>query len=268
MTDRPYETTADPWAVPTSGVTEGTSGLSAPEAGAVTTGSSSDASTTDVAKDQARSVADDAKQSTSQVAGTAKDQAQEVAAEAKTQARQLFSTVKDEMGGQASTQQQRAAQGLRSLGQELSSMASGNQQSGIATELAGQASDRVHGVADWLEQREPGDVLQELTSFARRRPGTFLAAAAALGFLGGRVTRGLAAEHSDSSGSSDTARYSSTSAPLATPTPVATTTTTTYPGGAGYDEPLTTPATTPVSTTTATGTAGTGPAVADQDTWR
>jgi len=264
MTDRPYETTADPWAVPTSGVTEGSSGLSAPGAGAVTTGSSSDASTSDVAKDQARSVADDAKQSTSQVAGTAKDQAQEVAAEAKTQAKQLFSTVKDEMGGQASSQQQRAAQGLRSLGQELSSMASGNQQSGIASELAGQASDRVHTVADWLESREPGDVLQEVTSFARRRPGTFLAAAAAIGFFGGRMTRSLAAEHSDSSSSSSPAQFSGTTTPVSTSVPVTTTTTTPYPGGAGYDDPLATP----VATTPVAGTAGTGPVVADQDTWR
>ena len=80
-------------------------------------------------------------------------------------------------------------------------MASSSQQSGIATGLAGQAGDRVQSVAGWLEQRQPGEVLDDVRDFARRRPGTFLAAAAAVGLIGGRLTRGLTA----SSGSSTSA---------------------------------------------------------------
>jgi hypothetical protein len=164
-------------------------------------------STTDVAKDQAKSVAGDAKQSGQQVAETAKEQTREVAAEAKDQARQLYQQVRGEFGDQAATQHQRAAKGLRTLGDELGSMARGSEQSGVATDLARQASDRVNSLAGWLESREPGDLVSELTSFARRKPGTFLAAAAAVGFLGGRLTRGIAAESSSSDADAQ-ARYS------------------------------------------------------------
>ena len=177
MTDRPFGTT-------TTATTTGPEG-----------------STTDVAKDQAKSVANDAKQGGQQVAQTAKEQTQEVASEAKDQARQLYQQVRGEFGDQAATQHQRAASGLRTLGDELGSMARGSEQSGVASDLANQASDRVNALAGWLESREPGDVLAEVTSFARRKPGTFLAAAAAVGFLGGRLTRGLTAE-SDLGGSS------------------------------------------------------------------
>jgi hypothetical protein len=151
-------------------------------------------STTDIAKDQARSVASDAKQGGQQVAQTAKEQTQEVASEAKDQARQLYQQVRGEFGDQAATQHKRAASGLRTLGDELGSMARGSEQSGVASDLANQASERVNALAGWLESREPGDVLAEVTSFARRKPGTFLAAAAAVGFLGGRLTRGLTAD--------------------------------------------------------------------------
>jgi hypothetical protein len=159
-------------------------------------------STTDIAKDQAKSVASDAKQGGQQVAQTAREQTQEVASEARDQARQLYQQVRGEFGDQAANQHQRAASGLRTLGDELGSMARGSEQSGVASDLANQASERVNALAGWLESREPGDVLAEVTSFARRKPGTFLAAAAAVGFLGGRLTRGLAAESDmgDSSG--------------------------------------------------------------------
>ena len=188
MTDRPFGTST---ATPTTTQPEG--------------------STSDVAKDQAKSVASDAKQGGQQVAQTAKEQTQEVASEAKYQAQQLFQQVRGEFGDQAASQHQRAASGLRSLGDELGAMARGQStQQGVASDLAQRASDRVSALASWLESREPGDVLNEVTSFARRKPGTFLAAAAAVGFLGGRLTRGLAAEASDNESGAATMGTAST----------------------------------------------------------
>jgi hypothetical protein len=175
-----------------------------------TTTTEPEGSTTDVARDQAKSVASDAKQGGQQVAQTAKEQTQEVASEAKDQARQLYQQVRGEFGDQAATQHQRAASGLRTLGDELGSMARGSEQSGVASDLANQASERVNALAGWLESREPGDVLAEVTSFARRKPGTFLAAAAAVGFLGGRLTRGLTAESELGSSSAPQPRASGT----------------------------------------------------------
>jgi hypothetical protein len=161
------------------------------------------------AKDEARSVAADAKEGTKHVAETAKAEARDVAAETQQQARALFNQLRSEATDQASGQAQRAAGGLRTLASELGEMADGGQHHGVASDLARQASDRARGFADWLEQREPGDILNEARDFARRKPGTFLAAAAALGVLGGRLTRGLADDDS-TQGTGSAQRLSST----------------------------------------------------------
>lgn len=77
-------------------------------------------------------------------------------------------------------------------------MADRGGQSGLATEAARQGADKAHQAAEWLAQREPGDLLDELRSLGRRRPGAFLAGAALAGVLAGRLTRGVAsAGHED-----------------------------------------------------------------------
>ena len=48
-------------------------------------------------------------------------------------------------------------------------------------------------VASWLENRDPGSLLEEVKSFARQRPGTFLLVAAGAGLLAGRLGRSLQA---------------------------------------------------------------------------
>ncbi|WP_404388654.1 hypothetical protein [Humibacillus xanthopallidus] len=154
------------------------------------------ASTSD--RDEAASVTSDAAQSGRQVADTAVSEAKDVVAEARSQVSTLLEQLRGEATEQASGQSDRAVKGLRSLGDELTQMASTSEQRGIATDLAGQAAERVQSVAGWLEQRQPGEVLDEVRDFARRRPGTFLAAAAVAGLIGGRLTRGLTAG-SDSS---------------------------------------------------------------------
>lgn len=61
----------------------------------------------------------------------------------------------------------------------------------MVTDLSHAASQRISEVADWLEQRDPQDLLNDVTRFARRRPGTFLAIAAGAGLLAGRMGRGI-----------------------------------------------------------------------------
>jgi hypothetical protein len=159
-----------------------------------------------VAKDEAKGVAQDAAQAGKQTAETAKQQAGEVAGEAKNQARALLDQTRQQLASQGNDQQQKAATGLRSLADEITSMINGEGGTGgVASDLARQASDRVQLAADWLETREPRDLLTEVQRFARRRPGTFLAAAGVLGFIGGRMTRGAVDEARDSSG--DTSGY-------------------------------------------------------------
>jgi hypothetical protein len=153
-------------------------------------------------------VTEDAKQAAGNVASTVKEETRGVAQDAKQQARDLYHQVRREVSDQGSNQQQRAVTGLNTLAGQFEQMAGGAQDGGMATDLAQQAATRMRSLASWLESREPGDVLEELRSFARRRPGAFIAAAAGLGVLAGRLTRGLV---DDESGSSTTSGYSPTS---------------------------------------------------------
>ncbi|WP_204164866.1 hypothetical protein [Rhodococcus oxybenzonivorans] len=157
-----------------------------------------DESTTDVAKQQASEVASDAAGAGKHVAGVAGEQAQNVAGEATQQAKDLLQQTRSELTDQAATQQKRVASGLRALGDEFGSMARNSDQSGMATDLTKQVAEKTHAIASWLEDREPGHVLDEVTRFARRKPGTFLALAAGAGLLAGRLGRSLMAANDDS----------------------------------------------------------------------
>jgi hypothetical protein len=157
----------------------------------------------DTVKTEASSVATDAKERGKDVAGTAAEEAKDVAREVKSQLLQLLDQLRGEATSQASDQSKRAAQGLHSLGSELNQMASSAPSDGVASDLVRQAAERVRGAAQWLDTREPGELLDDVRDFARRRPGAFLAGAAVLGILGGRMTRGLTADSS----SGDLQRY-------------------------------------------------------------
>jgi hypothetical protein len=150
-------------------------------------------SKTGAAKEQAGEVARQATDSAQSVAETAKSEAANVAAEVKTNAKDLLYQAKADLTEQAGTQQQKVAQGLRSISTELHSMASAPDQPGVAADLVRQAAERSSAVASWLDDRDPGSLLNEVKSFARRRPGTFLMLAAGAGILAGRLSRNLAA---------------------------------------------------------------------------
>jgi len=123
----------------------------------------------------------------------ATEQAKEVASEAGHQAKALLDQARSELVDHAASQQDRLAEQLHSLSHELGSMAAASQQEGLATDLAQQASRQVGTVAHWLSQREPGSLVGELKDFARNKPSTFLAVAAGIGLVAGRMTRGVKA---------------------------------------------------------------------------
>lgn len=159
-------------------------------------------STTDVAKNEAQAMGGQVKEGGKHMAEVSKEEVKNVTAETGQQAKQLLEQTRSQLVSQSAQQQDRLAQGIRSLSEELSSMAQNSEQSGVASDLAKQASQKVGDVAGWLESRDPGALVEELKSFARQRPGVFLAAAAAVGLVGGRMSRGLVAEHQESSVSS------------------------------------------------------------------
>ena len=152
-----------------------------------------DQSTTDVAKGEAAAVKDTAVEAGKDVAATAKDEAVNVAAEAKYQAKSLLSTAASEVQNQASTQQGRLASTLRGYADELQGISQGSAPSGVMGDLVQQAAAKGSQIAQWLEDREPADVLEELRRYARRRPVMFLALCGLAGVVAGRITRGAVA---------------------------------------------------------------------------
>ena len=157
------------------------------------------------AKEQAGQVAESAKEQAGQVAGTARDQvgavagsatdsARRVAGEATTQVRELTDQTRRQLTEQAEQQQQQLAGSLRSLAQELADMAAGRQGSdGIAGEAVREAAHRAQQAAEYLDERNPGELVEELRGLGRRRPGAFLAGAVVSGFLVGRLAKSGAA---------------------------------------------------------------------------
>jgi hypothetical protein len=160
---------------------------------------------TEVAKQQAADVGRTTADAGRHVADTAAEQAGQVAQEAKRQARDLLGEVRDQATQQARTGQQNAADSIRGLADELREMVDNGDRHGTASELAAQAADRLGGVADWIGAREPGDLVEEVRRFARRRPGAFLLGAAVAGILAGRLTRGAVDAQRDTG--SDTDRF-------------------------------------------------------------
>jgi hypothetical protein len=156
-------------------------------------------STTEVAKQEAANVAQNATDAAQQVATTAKDQVAGVASEAKDHASRLTGEARQQVAEQASTQKGRAVSGLRSLSQELQGMADSAEQSGPATQVARTASSTADQIASYLDRHEPGQLVDELRDFARRRPGTFLLGAALAGVVAGRLTRGVVSNNSGDS---------------------------------------------------------------------
>jgi hypothetical protein len=168
-------------------------------------------STTDTAKSEAANVGQTAKDAGGQVATTAAEQAKNVAGETKRQAQDLINQAQSQVQEQAGAQKDKAATGLRSLADELRSMAEGNApQNGMTSDLVRQASDKAHELASWIDQRDPGSLLDEVRQLARRKPGTFLLGAALAGVVAGRLTRGVVAANSSDSAPSAAAHYGGT----------------------------------------------------------
>jgi hypothetical protein len=112
-----------------------------------------------------------------------------VAGETKEQARQMVGQLRDRAGEQVQHQSHRAAQGIRQWADDLASMSEGGKPDSPVSGVVQQVADGGRRVADYLEQHGLSGAVDEVQSFARRRPGAFLAGAAAMGFLIGRIAK-------------------------------------------------------------------------------
>ena len=181
--------------------------------------------TTDTGTGTAREATATAADEGKRVGGVGAEEIQNVASEAKDQARNLVNEAMGQVSEQTGTQRDRLVGTLQSLSSDLDQMASSSDSSGLASELARQGAERARALSLRLDGRDPSDLLDDVRSFARRRPGMFLLGALAAGVMVGRLVRGA----KQGTGTSDT--YA---APTMTPSPYIPSQ---YaPTGAGYDE--------------------------------
>jgi len=142
------------------------------------------------------------KQGVSDVAQEAGDQAREVAGKAKDQARDFVDQASSEVRARADEQAQRAAAGLEQLASRVQALVAGRpEDAGPLRDYATEIGQRTQRAADQLRTRGADGVLDDVRSFARRRPGAFLAGAAVAGFMVGRLVRAQRANASDPVGS-------------------------------------------------------------------
>jgi polyhydroxyalkanoate synthesis regulator phasin len=143
------------------------------------------------AKERAQSAASTAGDEGRHLAGVTQQEAGNVASEAADQARRVMDDAMAQVSSQSKEQKDRLAGTLRSLGDDLQSMTS-QASPGLAADLTRQVSGYARTLGDHLQSREPGELLEDVRQFARRRPGTFLLGALAAGVVVGRLVRGTA----------------------------------------------------------------------------
>ena len=165
------------------------------------------------AAEQAQEVAAVAQAKGQQVASVATDQAREVGATAKEQAdrvkgeiveqgRTLAEQARDQLQSQAYSQSRQLADGLARLGDEVRALTEGRPEDADtivpyvsnAADAVYDAADRLYSLAEDIDERGLGSVLEEVQAFARRRPGAFLVGAAVAGLGVGRAVRAAKGE--------------------------------------------------------------------------
>ncbi|MCJ1698136.1 hypothetical protein MT356_00270 [Rathayibacter festucae] len=257
-TDSTYDAplTSEPYSSDTT-TTDTTSG--AHSVGGGTSGSVSDAAgsakekaaeTAGAAKEQAGAVAGDAKQAAGDVLATGKEEAANVAQEAKVQVKDLLDQSRTQLTEQAHAQKENAAKGARAFSDDLTALANGEGgDDNAASKLVSQAAERVQGVASWLENRDPSELLDDVRSFARRRPGAFILIAAATGLVAGRLVRALTAEAKDEKAATADTSGPEFAAPAAADYSGGATTTTSFDerGDFAPTEPVADPLSTPIT---------------------
>lgn len=188
--------------------------MTQPETGPATASSSSPPET---ANQEGSTVASTAKEQTSATVQTAQEGSQQVADEAKQQLSQLtdqaqlelhrvIGQARGELRDRASEQTDKVATGLRDWADELRALAEGRTNDAPrAIDWLSQAATHMTDYADRLEHRGAAGAVEDVSRFARRRPGAFLIGAVAAGFAAGRLARGAQKANTDGSDSNPTA---------------------------------------------------------------
>jgi len=160
--------------------------------GAVTTTSSAPSAgdAARAAADKAPAVARDSADHAKEVASEAADQAKAVVGQAKDHVQNLVGQARTELSAQADARSVQAATSLQTLSGQLAALRDGRPEAaGPLTSYLEEAEQRINRWAVRLRQGGAQSAIDDVSGFARRRPGLFLAGAAGLGFIVGRVAR-------------------------------------------------------------------------------
>jgi hypothetical protein len=125
----------------------------------------------------------------------AKQQTQQLAHQARQQASNLASRGSEQAKGQLANQKHQASQrltpvqtALRETGHQLR-----NQGQGPVADYVERAADQVERLSTYLRETDVDEIMEEVRSFARRRPGLFLGGGAAIGFFATRFLKSTSA---------------------------------------------------------------------------
>jgi hypothetical protein len=154
------------------------------------------------------------------VAHTAKEQAGEVARSARDETREVVDRTKHAVEQEARARTDELARSVRRIGDGMQALAEGRpEDAGPVAGYARNAAGRVNDVAQQLEARGYDGLVEDVSAFARRRPGIFLAGAGLLGFAAGRMLRsgGMSSSLRPTGSSSGLVTNGSTNAATGTP---------------------------------------------------
>jgi hypothetical protein len=142
------------------------------------------------AVDQARDVGRTAQDGAQTVAQDVKEEVGQVADDLRQQARTMVDDTRAQLREKANAQTAGVADGLGRFAEELRALTSGHpEEAETARRYLDQAGSAIADVAGQLRGKDFQGVVQDVQRFARRRPGMFLAATAAAGFVAGRLVR-------------------------------------------------------------------------------
>jgi hypothetical protein len=162
----------------------------APQNGAASPDQSRRAQLAERAGEEAANVADTATEGIREVADEVRTQAKAVAGQARQQVDGVVDQAREEIRQQAEQRNDQAAGQLRTLSERITALVEGRPEgAGPLVGLLQDAEDQVRRLAGRLEQRGPQGVMDDVSTFARRRPGMFIAGAVGVGFLVGRAVR-------------------------------------------------------------------------------
>ena len=158
-----------------------------------------------LAQEKGQQVASAATEQAREVGATAKEQADRVKGEIVEQGRTLAEEAQGQLQSQAYSQSRQLADRLAQLGDEVRALAEGRPEDADtvvpyvsnAADAVYDAADRLYSLAEDINERGLGGVLEEVQAFARRRPGAFLLGAAVAGLGVGRAVRAAKDEGED-----------------------------------------------------------------------